>query len=76
MRYRREADRYIDRAHSAIASAEMVWMHSFTEADKTAALAQLRAAQEFLGRAIAARDAWDAAEHDEYETYPVVEAAP
>jgi len=73
MRYRREADRYIDRAHSDIAGAEMMWMHSFTDADKTAALAQLHRAQESLARAIAARNAWDAVEHDDCETYPVVE---
>jgi hypothetical protein len=72
MNYRRVADKHIDRAHNAIACAEMRIMHSFTDKDIRAANDELSAAQRYLSRAIAARDAWDAAEHDDYEEYPHV----
>lgn len=74
MAYRRKADRIIDAAHSAIADAEMLIAHSFTDADKAAAGDELAEAQAYLRRAIAARDAWDATEHDDYEEYPDVPA--
>jgi len=72
--FRREADRIIDAAHSAIASAEMRLQHSFTAQDIAAAHEALNAAQDWLRRAIAARDAWDSAPlpHDDYESYPAV----
>lgn len=70
--FRRKADRIIDRAHSSICTAEMLVNHSFTDEDKAAALAELSAAQAFLSRAIAARDAWDRVPHDDYEEYPDV----
>ncbi len=70
--YRRKPDRIIDRAHSAIAGAEMTLMHSFTDEAIAKALADLNEAQAFLGRAVAARDAWDSVEHDDYEEYPDV----
>jgi hypothetical protein len=70
--FRSKADRIIDRAHSRIAGAEMTLNHSFTDEAIAAALADLNDAQAFLGRAIAARDAWNAAEHDDYEEYPDV----
>jgi hypothetical protein len=73
--FRRKADRIIDAAHNAIASAEMMLEHSFTDSQKAEALRRLTEAQSYLGRAIAARDVWDAAEHDDYESYPDVPAA-
>jgi hypothetical protein len=70
--YRSKADRIIDRAHSAIAGAEMLVNHSFTDEAVASALAELNEAQAFLARAIAARDAWNSVEHDDYEEYPDV----
>jgi hypothetical protein len=72
MNFRRRADQIIDRAHHKIACAEMSVMHSFTDADKQRALDELHQAQRFLRRAVEARDAWDAAPHDDYEEYPDV----
>jgi hypothetical protein len=72
MRFRRKADRIIDRAHSAIAGAEMTLVHSFTDEAKAKAHLELNEAQAFLSRAVAARDAWDRVEHDDYEEYPDV----
>jgi hypothetical protein len=72
MNFRRKADRIIDRAHHAIACAEMTVQHSFTDADKQRALDELFQAQRFLRRAVEARTAWDAVEHDDYEEYPDV----
>jgi hypothetical protein len=68
--FRRKADRIIDRAHNAICSAEMTLMHSFTDEAIAKAHAELNEAQAFLSRAVAARDAWDRVEHDDYEEYP------
>ncbi len=70
--YRRKADRIIDRAHNAICNAEMTLTHSYTDAAIAKALAELNEAQAFLSRAVAARDAWDRVEHDDYEEYPDV----
>jgi hypothetical protein len=70
--FRSKADRTIDRAHSAIAGAEMLLNHSFTDEAKAAALAELNAAQAFLCRAVAARDAWNRTEHGDYDEYPGV----
>jgi len=72
MAFRRKADRIIDQAHSAIASAEMALMHAHTDYDKAMCGDDLAQAQRFLQRAIATRDAWDATKHDEYEEYPIV----
>lgn len=72
MNYRRKPERIIDAAHTAICDAEMRVLHSFTEEDKAQALSELADAQDFLRRAVEARDAWDAVEHDEYEEYPDV----
>ena len=69
-RFRGKADRIIDSAHNAIANAEMLVMHSFTDAARTEALAELNEAQSFLRRACEARDAWDAVEHGDYDEYP------
>jgi hypothetical protein len=68
--FRSKSDRIIDRARSHIAGAEMTLNHSFTDASINSAMAELNEAQAFLGRAIAARDAWNAVEHDDYEEYP------
>ena len=70
--FRSKADRIIDRAHSAIAGAEMTLNHSFTDDAIAQALAELNEAQAFLSRAIAARDAWNSVDHDDYEEYPDV----
>ena len=70
--FRSKADRFIDHAHSEIASAEMEINHSFTDADKAKAGANLTSAQRYLSRAVAARDAWNAVDHDDYEQYPNV----
>jgi hypothetical protein len=70
--FRRKADQIIDDAHNAIGCAEMRAMHSYTDADKAAALDELTEAQRYLARAVAARNAWDRVEHDEYEEYPRV----
>jgi hypothetical protein len=70
--FRSKANRIIDRAHNAISGAEMLLNHSFTDEAKASALAELNEAQAWLGRAIAARDAWNAVEHDDYEEYPDV----
>lgn len=70
--FRRTADRIIDKAHNAICDAEARLMHSFTDEDKQAAGEELSEAQRYLARAIAARDAWDAVKHDDYEDYPHV----
>ena len=70
--FRSKAARIIDRAHSNIAGAEMTLNHSFTDEAIAKALVELNEAQAFLTRAIAARDAWDATEHDDYEEYPDV----
>ena len=70
--FRRTADKHIDRAHCAIASAEMEVERSRTDEHKAIALHHLAAAQRYLQRAIAARNARDAAEHDDYEDYPHV----
>ena len=68
--FRSKADRIIDRAHNAIANAEMTLMHSFTAEAEAKAHEELNAAQAFLSRACAARDAWNAVPHDDYEEYP------
>lgn len=70
--FRSKADRTIDRAHNAIACAEMTLMRSFTEETIAKAHEELNAAQAFLQRACAARDAWNATDHDDYEEYPDV----
>lgn len=70
--FRRKADRIVDDAHNAICCAEMRAMHAFTDDSKATALAELSQAQRYLARAVAARNAWDAAEHDDYEEYPDV----
>jgi hypothetical protein len=74
MNFRRTADRVIDDAHNAIASAEMSLMHSYTDEDKARYGRELYEAQKYLSRAIAARDAWDAVEHDDDDetVYPYV----
>lgn len=72
MNYRRAADRHIDRAHAEIANAEARLIHSFTSEDIADADNQMMAAVRYLSRAIAARDAWDAVQHDDYEEYPHV----
>jgi hypothetical protein len=74
--FRSKAARTIDRAHNAIAGAEMLVNHSFTDEAKASSLAELSAAQDFLRRAIAARDAWNATDHDDYEEYPDVYLIP
>jgi hypothetical protein len=70
--FRSKADRTIDRAHNAIANAEMRVMHAFTDESKREALAELTSAQQFLARACEAKRAWNATEHDDYEEYPEV----
>ena len=70
--FRRKADRIIDSAHNAICAAEIAFMHAYTDADKQAAGDQISAAQRYLRRAVDAKCAWDAAEHDDYEEYPDV----
>lgn len=70
--FRRTADRVIDDAHNAIASAEMSYDHAYTDEDKARYGRELYEAQKYLSRAIAARDAWDAAAHDDEATYPYV----
>lgn len=70
--FRSKADRIIDRAHNAICGAEMTLNHSFTDDAIAKALAELNEAQAFLARAIAARDAWNSVDHDDYEEYPDV----
>lgn len=70
--FRRRADQIIDTAHSDIAGAEMMVAHAFTDESMACALDQLASAQRYLTRAVAARDAWGAAEHDDYEEYPDV----
>ena len=72
MNYRRQADRIIDRAHNAIANAEMGVIHAYTDEAKALALADLNSAVDWLNLAVAARDAWDRVEHDDYEEYPDV----
>lgn len=72
--FRRTADRVIDDAHNAICSAEMSLMHAYTDDDKARYGAELAEAQRYLGRAIAARNAWDAraAGDDDEAVYPYV----
>jgi hypothetical protein len=70
--FRSKADRIIDRAHSRIAGAEVLVAHSFTPEAKQQALDELFAAQGFLRRAVAAKRAWYAVEHDDYDEYPSV----
>jgi hypothetical protein len=70
--FRRQADRVVDDAHNAICAAEASLLHAFTDADKTRFGDALAEAQRYLARAIAARTAWDACEHDDYEEYPAV----
>jgi hypothetical protein len=70
--YRSKADQIIDRAHNAIATAEMLVSHAFTPKAKEDALYELANAQDFLRRACEAKRAWQAADHDEYEQYPDV----
>jgi hypothetical protein len=72
MGFRSKADRFIDQAHNAIACAEMTVAHSFTPESKQQALDELFEAQKFLRRAVEAKRAWNAIEHDEYEEYPDV----
>ena len=72
MNFRRKPDQIIDRAHHKIACAEMSVEHAFTDEAKKSALDELFQAQKFLRRAVEARDAWDAVEHDDYEEYPDV----
>jgi hypothetical protein len=72
MNYRKAYDRPIDDAHSRIAGAEMMLEHSFTDEDRTLALDQLAAAQRYLARAVEAKWAWLAVEHDDYEEFPEV----
>ena len=71
--FRRTADRVIDDAHNHIADAEMRLAHSYTDEDRAEAEQRLSAAQRYLARAIAARDAWDAAGHTDEEVYPYVQ---
>jgi hypothetical protein len=70
--YRSTGLRIIDRAHSAIADAEMLLAHSFTAEDKATALDKLANAQRFLCRACDTWKAWQSIEHDDYEQYPDV----
>lgn len=70
--FRRKADRYIDDAHNAICDAEAMLMHAYTEETKARAYEALNEAQAYLRRAVEAKRAWDAVEHDDYEAYPVV----
>lgn len=70
--FRTAANKTVDAAHSRIASAEMMLAHSFTDEDRAKAQDELAAAQRYLQRACDARRAWRAADHDEYEAYPVV----
>lgn len=72
--FQRKADRIIGRAHSRIADAELDLMHADTPEQRAAAVDELTAAHSYLRRAVATRDAWDAAPqpHDEYENYPEV----
>jgi hypothetical protein len=70
--FRTKADQIIDRAHSAIASAEMALDHAYTAADKAKAHDDLFAAQRFLRRACDAKKAWQSVDHDEYAVYPDV----
>jgi hypothetical protein len=72
MNFRTKADRIIDSAHNAIACAEMSVAHSFTPESRQQALDELFEAQKFLRRAVEAKRAWNAIEHDEYEEYPDV----
>jgi hypothetical protein len=72
MNFRSKADRIIDDAHNAIATAEMVVQHSYTDESKQKALDDLFEAQKFLRRAVEAKRAWAATEHDEYDEYPDV----
>jgi hypothetical protein len=72
MNFRSKADRIIDRAHNAIATAEMTVAHSFTAESKQKALDELFEAQKFLRRAVEAKRSWFATDHDEYEEYPDV----
>lgn len=72
MNFRSKADRFIDHAHSRIASAEMMVAHSFTEESKAVALDELTAAQRYLQRACDAKVLWRSTEHDDYEEYPDV----
>jgi hypothetical protein len=72
--FRSKADQIIDRAHNAICSAEMSLMHAFTDESKARYGDELFQAQRFLARAVAAKAAWDAIEHDDYEEYPEVPA--
>ena len=70
--FRRQADRVVDDAHNAICNAEASLLRAFTDADKTRFGEALAEAQRYLARAVAARTAWDACEHDDYEAYPAV----
>jgi hypothetical protein len=72
MNFRTKADRIIDSAHNAIACAEMLLQHSFTPESRQQALDELFEAQKFLRRAVEAKRAWNAIEHDDYEDYPDV----
>lgn len=55
----------IDRAHNAIACAEMAIAHSFTESDKAKHGAELAQAQRFLKRATITWNEWQAKEDDD-----------
>ena len=70
--FRNAANRAIDAAHSAVAGADMLALHAYTDVDKAYALDQMAEAQRYLARAIATKTAWDASEHDDYEAYPDV----
>jgi hypothetical protein len=72
MNFRTKADRFIDQAHNDIACAEMIVAHSFTPESRQIALDQLFEAQTFLRRAVEAKQAWYATDHDDYDEYPDV----
>ena len=73
MNYRSKGDRYIDRAHSEVANAEMMIIHSYTDDARNEADARFASAQAFLRLAVETKRAWDATDHDEYEEYPEIE---
>jgi hypothetical protein len=70
--FRSKRDRIVDDAHNRIACAEMQLSHSFTDEAQSAARDELIAAQRYLQRAVEAKQAWEATEHDDYEEYPDV----
>ena len=69
--FRSVGHRIIDDAHNRICSAEMMVAHAFTDEAKAEALDELGKAMRYLRRACETKRAWDAIDHDDYETYPV-----